>query len=206
MDSLCAYGNALAKIEAHLTWFSTGEVSRVSGVSKSRLNHWDRTDIVWPSISRPSKDGRGFRVDNARGVRAWSLMDIMAVKLVGTLRDKYGFSLQRIRKALRYLESKGINKAFHQALDPITPVVLSISGADLELHDGESAWSLINKPGQGILILNREIANPVSQEVIELYSETVEPVTIIKEPSAEERQQGRPITEEIVGIRRYSAV
>ena len=160
--------------------FTTSDVSTLTGVGVSRLNYWDRTDVVWPSLLRPCVQGQNARRHGYRG-RVWSLLDVLVVDLVRQLRE-HGLSLQAIRRGIVRLEhDHGLTKALHQALDPMTPVVLVLQGDDLLLLDGDAAWSVIRERGQSI-ILNKA-ARRLGDAAVKLYTENVIIYRSINEPT-----------------------
>lgn len=74
--------------------FNTKVVSKITGLSTRRIDYWDTTHLIKPSVS----DARG------RGsVRLYSFIDLIQVKVAKTLIDK-GISLQKIRKSINYLK------------------------------------------------------------------------------------------------------
>lgn len=74
--------------------FNTKAVSKITGLSPRRVDYWDRTHFIKPSISEASGYG---------SVRLYSFTDLVQLKVAKTLMDK-GVSLQKIRKALNFLK------------------------------------------------------------------------------------------------------
>ncbi|MCS7016409.1 MAG: MerR family transcriptional regulator, partial [Gemmatales bacterium] len=73
--------------------FLLDTVARVTGATVKQLIHWDRTDLIRPSIARAR--GKGTR-------RVYSFWDVLAIRTAVMLRRE-GISLQKIRQCLRYL-------------------------------------------------------------------------------------------------------
>ena len=69
--------------------FSSQQVVRLTGISPRQLQWWDEQGIVCPA-----RDGRN---------RTYSLADLTEVSVICELRRK-GFSLQRVRKVMRFLQ------------------------------------------------------------------------------------------------------
>lgn len=69
--------------------FSTDEVVVLTGMTPRQLQWWDERGIV-----RPAREGRR---------RIYSLDDLAEVAVIGELRAR-GFSLQRVRKVMRFLQ------------------------------------------------------------------------------------------------------
>jgi DNA-binding transcriptional MerR regulator len=98
------------------TQFTSREVVQLTGISPRQLQWWDERGIVVPS-----RDGRR---------RLYSLEDVSEIAVICELRDR-GFSLQRVRKVVRFLQNE-----FNQRLAE------TVSGAS-EYHlltDGRSLY------------------------------------------------------------------
>lgn len=74
--------------------FNTRSVTSITGLSSRRIDYWDRTHFIKPSVSEATGSG---------SVRLYSFSDLIQLKVAKTLLDK-GISLQKIRKALNYLK------------------------------------------------------------------------------------------------------
>jgi uncharacterized protein (DUF433 family) len=71
---------------------------RLTGVSKSQLRYWGRTDFFSPTYS----DGRGAFS------RVYSFSDIVSLKVLNTLRNQFGVSLPHLRDVKEKLASVGV--------------------------------------------------------------------------------------------------
>jgi DNA-binding transcriptional MerR regulator len=69
--------------------YTSNEVMALTGITGRQLQWWDERGVV-----RPERQGRN---------RFYSLTDLAEVSVICELRDK-GFSLQRIRKIMRFLQ------------------------------------------------------------------------------------------------------
>lgn len=108
--------------------FSTEEVVVLTGMTPRQLQWWDERGIV-----RPAREGRR---------RLYSLDDLAEVAVIGELRSR-GFSLQRVRKVMRFIQQE-----FHKRL-------VETVGAGSEYHlltDGKRIY-LETSPQQVIDIL-----------------------------------------------------
>lgn len=74
--------------------FSTKNVSAMTGLTKRRIDYWDRSHFIKPSL----KEAAGYG-----SARLYSFSDLVQIKVAKTLLDK-GISLQKIRKAITYLK------------------------------------------------------------------------------------------------------
>jgi len=103
--------------------FMVDTVARLTGATVKQLIHWDRTELVRPSIARAH--GRGSR-------RIYSFLDVLAIKTAVTLRRE-GISLQKIRRCIRFLR-----ETYPQLEQPLANLNL--------LTDGNSVFVLTNDP------------------------------------------------------------
>lgn len=74
--------------------FNTKSVKKITGLSSTQINYWDKTHFIKPSVSEASGYG---------SVRLYSFNDLIQLRVAKTLLDK-GISLQKIRKAIIYLK------------------------------------------------------------------------------------------------------
>jgi len=115
-------------------FYSSGQVCNIVDLSYRQLDYYDRTDIVKPSVNNAV--GCGSR-------RMYSFDDLLKLKVIKKLLEA-GVSLQKIRKAKKYLENKEGQK------DAFLDVTL--------ISDGESVYACNSdrdiidtlKSGQGV--------------------------------------------------------
>jgi len=74
--------------------FNTKSVSKITGVSKRRIDYWDRTNLMKPSV----REATGYG-----SIRLYSFKDLVQIRVVKALLDK-GVSLHKIRKSIWYLK------------------------------------------------------------------------------------------------------
>lgn len=81
--------------------FSEDHVERLTGITKSQLLYWDRTNFFTPSFA-----------DQTRRVafsRLYSFKDVVALRTLSVLRNQYAVPLQHLRQVaekLRHLEDR----------------------------------------------------------------------------------------------------
>ena len=75
-------------------YYNSKTVSKITGLSFRRIDYWDRSHFIKPSVSEASGYG---------SVRLYSFGDLVQLTVAKTLLDK-GVSLQKIRKAINYLK------------------------------------------------------------------------------------------------------
>ena len=99
--------------------FSSSEVSRISGVSLRQLQWWDERNVVSP------------RHDGHR--RVYSQAEVVEITVIAELRRK-GFSLQKIRRVLRFLQ-KEMNKGLAEAISGNSEIHLLTDGKAIYIVD-----------------------------------------------------------------------
>ena len=110
------------------------DVCRIVGISYRQLDYWARTELVTPSV----RDAHGSGTQ-----RLYSFQDLVSLRVIKALLDT-GISLQRVRKAVEYL----------QEMDrPPHGVTLMSDGKGVyEAHSPEAVVDLLNK-GQGVFAI-----------------------------------------------------
>lgn len=70
--------------------FSEDQAERLSGVSKSQLRYWDRTDFFKPAFANENRRVAFSRI--------YSFKDITSLRVLNILRNQYSVPLQHLRK------------------------------------------------------------------------------------------------------------
>jgi DNA-binding transcriptional MerR regulator len=99
--------------------YNSAEVARVCGVSLRQLQWWDERHVV-----SPRQDGHK---------RIYMLDEVVEISVIAELRRK-GFSLQKIRRVLRFLQ-KDMGKRLNEALAASSEVHLLTDGKTIYLED-----------------------------------------------------------------------
>ncbi|MBK9167424.1 MAG: MerR family transcriptional regulator [Bryobacterales bacterium] len=99
--------------------FSSSDVARISGVSLRQLQWWDERNVVSP------------RHDGHR--RIYLPAEVVEVTVIAELRRK-GFSLQKIRRVLRYLQRE-MGKRLSEVAGGQTEFHLLTDGKSIYLED-----------------------------------------------------------------------
>jgi DNA-binding transcriptional MerR regulator len=100
------------------TLFTSREVVKLTGITLRQLQWWDEQGIVVP-------DRAGHR-------RLYSLADLSEVAVICELRDR-GFSLQRVRKVVRFLQ-QGLGKRLAELVGETAEYHLLTDGNSLYLE------------------------------------------------------------------------
>src|SRR5271163_3789135 len=98
-------------------YFTSSDVARISGVSLRQLQWWDERNVVSP------------RQDGHR--RVYAPDEVVEVSVIAALRKK-GFSLQKIRRVLRYLQ-KEMGKRLADAVEHDSEIHLLTDGKSIYL-------------------------------------------------------------------------
>jgi DNA-binding transcriptional MerR regulator len=98
--------------------FTSREVLQLTGITPRQLQWWDERGIVVPS-----REGRR---------RLYSMEDLSEIGVICELRDR-GFSLQRVRKVVRFLQAE-FNKRLAEAVSGASEYHLLTDGRSLYLE------------------------------------------------------------------------
>jgi len=99
--------------------YTSGEVARIAGVSLRQLQWWDERNVVSP------------RQEGHR--RVYLSQEVVEVSVIAELRSK-GFSLQKIRRVLRFLQQE-MGKRLSEAVASNSDVHLVTDGKHIYLED-----------------------------------------------------------------------
>src|SRR5246127_1335699 len=102
-----------------LEGYNSSEVSRICGVSLRQLQWWDERNVV-----SPRQDGHK---------RVYRAEEVVEISVIAELRRK-GFSLQKIRRVLRFLQ-KDTGKRLSEALSASSDVHLLTDGKSIYLEE-----------------------------------------------------------------------
>jgi len=99
--------------------YNSSDVARICGVSLRQLQWWDERNVV-----SPRQDGHK---------RIYMPEEVVEISVIAELRRK-GFSLQKIRRVLRFLQ-KDMGKRLSEALSASAEVHLLTDGKSIYLED-----------------------------------------------------------------------
>jgi predicted RNase H-like HicB family nuclease len=145
--------------------FNSKEAALVTGVNLRRMDYWDRSHFIKPSVSEAA--GYGSK-------RLYSFGDLVQLKVAMTLIDK-GISHQKIRKSLLYLR-----KNMPDANKPLASVKFLTDGTSIfVLTDNTRVIIDTLKKGQLVFsIALGEIVDGLNGDVINLHKDREYPVTV----------------------------
>src|SRR5919206_3981289 len=99
--------------------YNSSDVARICGVSLRQLQWWDERNVV-----SPRQDGHK---------RIYSSQEVVEISVIAELRRK-GFSLQKIRRVLRFLQ-KDMGKRLGDALAAASDIHLLTDGKSIFLEE-----------------------------------------------------------------------
>src|SRR3954471_9581864 len=99
--------------------FTSSDVARICGVSLRQLQWWDERNVV-----SPRQDGHK---------RVYTPPEVVEISVIAELRRK-GFSLQKIRRVLRFLQ-KDMGKRLSEALSSSADIHLLTDGKSIYLEE-----------------------------------------------------------------------
>jgi DNA-binding transcriptional MerR regulator len=99
--------------------YNSSDVARICGVSLRQLQWWDERNVV-----SPRQDGHK---------RVYMPEEVVEISVIAELRRK-GFSLQKIRRVLRFLQ-KDMGKRLSEALSATSDVHLLTDGRSIYLEE-----------------------------------------------------------------------
>src|SRR5579859_6409200 len=99
--------------------FNSSDVARICGVSLRQLQWWDERNVV-----SPRQDGHK---------RIYMAEEVVEISVIAELRRK-GFSLQKIRRVLRFLQ-RDMGKRLSEALSSTSDVHLLTDGKSIYLEE-----------------------------------------------------------------------
>ena len=102
--------------------FNTKSIAKITGLTQRRIDYWDTTHFIKPSIREAAGTG---------SARLYAFSDLVQLKVAKTLLDN-GISLQKIRKSINYLK-----KHMPEIEKPLAELRF--------LTDGETIFVLTNK-------------------------------------------------------------
>jgi DNA-binding transcriptional MerR regulator len=116
--------------------FPDSQARRLAGVSMRRLRYWEEVGLVVPSIKRHLSDHNT--------VRLYSYQDLLALLVVTALRTDRDMSLQKIRRVVKHLRSRG-----YQA--PLRELKFTTVGDEIYFQHPDGTWEGDLHPDQIVL-------------------------------------------------------
>lgn len=121
--------------------FSDKRAAQLAGISMKQLRHWEKTELVVPSVRQ--------QISARNTVRLYSFRDLLELLVVAELRHRPGISLQHIRRLVGYLRSRAFEA-------PLSELKFATHGSDIYINYPDGSWSGDPCPGQ--LIYRQAIA------------------------------------------------
>jgi DNA-binding transcriptional MerR regulator len=116
--------------------FPDTQARQLAGVSMRRLRYWEQVGLVVPSIKR--------RLSEHNTVRLYSYQDLLALLVVSALRTERDMSLQKIRRIVKHLRSRG-----YQA--PLRELKFATVGREIYFQHPDGIWEGDLRPDQVVI-------------------------------------------------------
>jgi DNA-binding transcriptional MerR regulator len=117
--------------------FPDTQARRLAGVSMRRLRYWEEAGLAVPSIKR--------RLSEHNTVRLYSYQDLLALLVVSALRTERKMSLQKIRRVVTHLRSRG-----YQA--PLRELKFATVGREIYFQHPDGRWEGDLRPDQIVIV------------------------------------------------------
>lgn len=114
---------------------SDKRAAQLAGITMKQLRHWEKTDLVVPSIRH--------QISPRNTVRLYDFQDLVQLLVVAELRHRPGISLQHIRRLVSYLSSRNIEA-------PLRELKFATHGRDIYINYPDGSWSGDPVPDQVI--------------------------------------------------------
>jgi DNA-binding transcriptional MerR regulator len=117
--------------------FPDTQARRLAGVSMRRLRYWEEAGLAVPSIKR--------RLSEHNTVRLYSYQDLLNLLVVSALRTERNMSLQKIRRVVTHLRSRG-----YQA--PLRELKFATVGREIYFQHPDGKWEGDLRPDQIVIV------------------------------------------------------
>jgi uncharacterized protein (DUF433 family) len=132
--------------------FSEDHVTRLTGLSKWQLRSWDREDFFAPQYAYEDRF--------APYSRLYSFQDVVGLRTIAVLMEKYGVFLQQLRRVAKELVARGYG---HWAELRLYVVKRQVHFRHPQTGDVEGVWD-----GQFAMLPIIDVIADVEQRVVEL--------------------------------------
>lgn len=134
--------------------FSEEDASKLSGVSRSQLRHWHRTNLLTASMGPQEAAGSYQRI--------YSFVDLVALRVLNVLRNKYSVSLQHLREVA--------DKLAHDGPEKWTKTTLYVLGKRVVFDDPRTNERQEIVSGQRVFDIPMSVAVADTQDAIKEYN------------------------------------
>jgi DNA-binding transcriptional MerR regulator len=125
--------------------FPDTQARRLAGVSMRRLRYWEQAGLIVPSIKR--------RLSEHNTVRLYSYQDLLALLVVSALRTERSMSLQKIRRIVGHLRSRGYQ-------EPLRELRFATVGDQIYFQHPDGTWEGDLQPDQ-IIFFETVLLDPL---------------------------------------------
>lgn len=148
-------------VEHVVTAFTEEQVSRLTGISRNQLRHWDRTGFFRPSLGDENR--------RLAYSRTYTFRDVVSLRILHTLRNEVGIPLQHLREVKENLS--------HLGEDLWAKTTLYVLGRRVVIESPETGERVDAASGQAVLeIPIRTICSKTQKAVEEMWGRDPESV------------------------------
>ena len=140
------------KVVSVLLAFTVEHAARVTGVSERRIRYWDRTGVLSPTLAHNATRRAAYN-------RIYSFRDLVGLRVLGQLRDRFDLPLQKLRRVGAWLKER-----YDEPWSSLRFYVVG-RGRDADIvfrAPGADALVSATKPGQSVFPIELE---PIAHEV-----------------------------------------
>lgn len=149
----------MANIESTIRAFSADQVMKLTGLSKRQLVYWDDTEFFKPRFAAGSRTSPYSRI--------YSFKDVVGLRALGLLRNKYKIPLQHLRKV-----GEKLREYMH---NPWSEIVLYVKGKEVVFEEPDTHRHRSVLEGQYVeSIAIERVAHDVAAESEKLRDRTPE--------------------------------
>lgn len=136
-----------------LRYFTREEAARLAGITPRRIRYWVQTGVFVPELFRPGTPGHA---------QVYTFRDVVALRTLALLRDRYGIPLDHLRRVARWLRQNGDQ--------PFSALRFFVAGREVFFRDEKERVLRSGRlPHQTAVALDVEkIANDVRERLIGL--------------------------------------
>ncbi|HNV01996.1 MAG TPA: MerR family transcriptional regulator [Vicinamibacterales bacterium] len=130
-------------------YYSSRDVTALTGLSADQLRWWERQGLVQPAIAPRRTETGGYTE------RRYTPVDLLEIMVLADLRRR-GFSLTRLRDLVDKLSSH-FGVRLYEATGQSGPVTLLTDGGDVYVRTPDGRFfNLLKNPTQPLLVIGEE--------------------------------------------------
>lgn len=136
-----------------LHYFTKDQAARLTGLKPRRIGYWIQTGVFTPEAFEPGTPGHA---------QVYTFRDVVTLRTLAILRDRYGIPLEHLRRVARWLRDKRDR--------PLSALRFYVAGREVFFHDEkDQVLRSGRRPYQTAVALDLEqIAHDVRERLADL--------------------------------------